>query len=108
MGHKKFHLVVRKNEERKKYATLTSLIVSVPTAKLPVQDLGTMVSQLKTSNALPQTWIVQAAVAASPEETSTNTVKNGVNSIHSWGVPQTGLKLPPRVYSKGVYVPSRV
>ena len=62
MGRKKFHLVVRKNEERKKYATLTSLIVSVPTAKLPVQDLGTMVSQLKTSNALPQTWIVQAAV----------------------------------------------
>ena len=37
-----------------------------------------------------------------------HTVKNGVNSIHSWGVPQTGLKLPPRVYSKGVYVPSRV
>ena len=36
------------------------------------------------------------------------TVKNGVNSIHSWGVPQTCLKLPPRVYSKGVYVPSRV
>ena len=32
------------------------------------------------------------------------TVKNGVNSIHSWGVPQTGLKLPPRVNSKGVYV----
>ena len=30
------------------------------------------------------------------------TVKNGVNSIHSRGVPQTGLKLPPRVYSKGV------
>ena len=47
MGRKKFHLVVRKNEERKKYATLTSLIVSVPTAKLPVQDLGTMLSQLK-------------------------------------------------------------
>ena len=65
---------MRKNEERKKYATLTSLIVSVPTAKLPVQDLGTMVSQLKTSNALPQTWIVQEAAAASPEETSTKIV----------------------------------
>ena len=33
-----------------------------------------MVSQLKTSNALPQTWIVQAAVAESPEETSTKIV----------------------------------
>ena len=39
---------------------------------------------------------------------NTITVKNGVNSIHSRGVPQTGLKLPLRVYSKGVYVPSRV
>ena len=29
-----------------------------------------MVSQLKTSNALPQTWIVQTAVAASPEKKS--------------------------------------
>ena len=26
---------------------------------------------------------------------SSCTVKNGVNSIHSWGVPQTSLKLPP-------------
>ena len=38
----------------------------------------------------------------------TYTVKNGVYSIHSRRVQQTGLKLPPRVYSKGVYVPSRV
>ena len=37
-----------------------------------------------------------------------HTVKNGVNSIHSQVAPQTGLKLPPRVYIKGVYVPSRV
>ena len=65
MGRKKFHLVVKKKEERKKYATLTSLIVSVPTAKL---HLGTMVSQL------PHTWIVQAEVAASPKETSTKIV----------------------------------
>ena len=93
MGRKKFHLVVRKNEERKKYATLNSLIVSLPTAKLPVQDLGTMVSQLKTSNALPQTWIVQAAVAASPEGTSTKIVVCCLETSHENPVVKYSITL---------------
>ena len=32
------------------------------------------------------------------------TVKNGVNSIHSREVPQTGLKLPPKVFKVKVYM----
>ena len=32
------------------------------------------------------------------------TVKNGGVQHILMGLPQTGLKLPPRVYSKGVYV----
>ena len=68
MGRKKFRLVVRKNEERRKCAAApTSLVMSISTAKLPVQSLDAMAAQLAATKALPPSWIVQAPTAGLTE-----------------------------------------
>ena len=60
MGRKKFHLVVRKNERRRRAAAVKpELKVSVCRVKLPVKDVSHMSGQLLQS--LPPQWIVQNA-----------------------------------------------
>lgn len=58
MGRRKFHCIVRKNGERKKYATPTSLVISIPTSKLPTSNIDSLESQLSTSK--PLSWTLTA------------------------------------------------
>lgn len=70
MGRKKFRLIIRKNEERKKYATstATSLVVFIPKRKLPALNLDSMRSLLSSSGVLPHSVIVQTTPAGSEAE----------------------------------------
>ena len=58
MGRNKFHLVARKNQERKKYAATkpVCLEVSIPRAKLPFHNIASLDCQLRALNALPPSW----------------------------------------------------
>lgn len=55
MGRKKFRMVVRKNEERKR-ARPAELKVSISKSTLPVESIDDLLAQL----AMPLPWIVQA------------------------------------------------
>ena len=67
MGRRKFRLIVRKNQERKKYerrksAAATSLVVSIPKTKLAAPDIFSLEIQLLTSNALPHPWTLTSSI----------------------------------------------
>lgn len=58
MGRKKFRLITRKCESRKKHPC----IVSISRAKLPLQDLAALEAQIRSSGVLPDSWTITTGV----------------------------------------------
>ena len=61
MGHRKFCLIVRKNQERKKYER-QKLVVSIPKTKIAAPDIFSLEIQLLTSNALSHPWTLTSSI----------------------------------------------
>ena len=107
MGRKKFHLVVRKNGERKRYTKFSppSMIVSIPKAQLPACDLPSLAFQLRDE--LPKAWSLTTSsrkddekiILYSLETSSLNPILRysiTIRECFTWYVSAFGCNISPQ------------